>query len=88
MPTTRGFTLIEVSIALVILALGSLSLYSIWSTTLNRTAYAGIDTRAQYLAQNLITEASLLRYASVGTISGTEDEFDWVLTTELVAGPP
>ena len=59
MMRTRGFTLIEVLVALAIVAFGLAALFSVTNQTAHATSYLREKTFAQWIALNRITEARL-----------------------------
>jgi general secretion pathway protein I len=89
-PVARGFTLIEVMIALVIVALGMMAV----NTQLNRYVVGAIfiedKTLASWIATNKVTELSLLReWPAIGE-SSDEVEFAsrrWHVRTEVAETP-
>lgn len=56
---TRGFTLVEVLVALAIVAIGLTALFAATSQTVRASAYLREKTLAQWIALNRITEARL-----------------------------
>jgi general secretion pathway protein I len=57
--TSRGFTLIEVMVALAIVAFGLTALFATTTQTVDASAYLRDKTLAQWIALNRITEARL-----------------------------
>lgn len=89
-PAVRGFTLIEVMIALVIVSLGMMAV----NTQLNRYVVGAIyiedKTLASWIATNTVTELSLLRdWPAIGE-SSQDIEFAsrrWHVRTEVASSP-
>ena len=85
----RGFTLIEVLIALVLLAVGLLALQALGVSAARSTAWAERNSRAAALATRYLEEALLdLRHARVPPqLCLTTDKEDRVSRTVSVAEP-
>src|SRR5512139_235898 len=71
----RGFTLIEVLAALVIVALGMLGVIEAVTQTARNGTYLRDKTLAHWIAMNLITERRLLANAPEVSKSSDEVEF-------------
>lgn len=72
---TRGFTLIEVLAALVIVALGMLGVIQAVTQTARNGTYLREKTLAHWIAMNVITENRLL--ATPPEVAETSDEVDF-----------
>ena len=78
--TERGFTLLEVLVALVILAAGLAAFYQTFGTGLMAEAAAEQDRRTTEAAQNLLAELSGARVLQDGVTSGERpDGLRWTL---------
>jgi general secretion pathway protein I len=66
----RGFTLLEVMVAIAILGIALLGLLGLHHQSLQSVIRAQQSTRASMLAQAVMTEAELERYPDVGRSSG------------------
>ena len=66
----RGFTLLEVMIAIAILGIALLGLLGLHHQSLQSVIRAQQSTRASMLAQAVMTEAELERYPDLGRSSG------------------
>jgi len=78
--TERGFTLLEVLVALVILAAGLAAFYQTFGTGLMAGTAAEQERRTTEAAQNLLAELSGLRVIQNGVTSGERpDGLRWVL---------
>ncbi|HTW89644.1 MAG TPA: prepilin-type N-terminal cleavage/methylation domain-containing protein [Candidatus Binataceae bacterium] len=67
----RGFTLLEVMIAVAVLGIAMMALLALDHQDLQGVIRARELTQASMLAQNLMTQAELDRYPDLGTTSGT-----------------
>ena len=67
---TRGFTLIEVMVAMAILGIALLGLLSLHHQSIQSVIRAQEETRASMLAQAVMTEAELERYPDLGMTHG------------------
>lgn len=66
---TRGFTLVEIMVALLVLTVGFLGVIGLLYTTIDRNRFAGQITEATTLAQDKIEQLKALGYAAAGTNS-------------------
>jgi len=66
----RGFTLLEVMVAIAILGTALVSLLSLHHQSMQSVIRAQDMTRASMLAQAVMTEAELERFPDLGTSSG------------------
>jgi general secretion pathway protein I len=86
----RGFTLIEVLVALVVVGLGMLAVIQTVSQTANNTAYMRDKTIAHWIAMNKLTEVRLQPSAPPVDKSSDEVEMagrDWRWTMEVKQTP-
>lgn len=86
----RGFSLIEVLAALVVVSLGMLGVIEAVSQTANNTAYLRDKTLAHWVAMNRLTEMRL--EAQTPRIAKSSDELEmagrrWRWTTEVTQTP-
>lgn len=80
----KGFTLIEVLVALAVLAIGLTTLVKVTSQNTIQTAYLKDKTLAQWVAVNKVNEIKLLpEWPNTGTSKGTEEmanqEWQWMM---------
>ena len=66
----RGFTLIEVMVAMAILGIALLGLLSLHHQSMQSVIRAQEETRASMLAQAVMTESELERYPDLGMTHG------------------
>lgn len=86
----RGFSLIEVLAALVVVSLGMLGVIEAVSQTANNTAYLRDKTLAHWVAMNRLTEIRL--EAQTPRVAKSSDELEmagrrWRWTTEVTQTP-
>lgn len=89
---SAGFTLIEVVVAMAVVALGLLAVFRVVSDTVNNTSHLRDRTFAEWIADNLLTEIRLRgSLPSVGSASGTVDyagrEWAWESTVSETPVP-
>jgi general secretion pathway protein I len=70
---SAGFTLIEVMVALAVIAIALMALLSLQHQTLQSVVRASDMTKAALLAQELMTQAETGPFPGLGTTSGTFD---------------
>ena len=76
--TQQGFTLIETLVALSLMALVSVSVYSVFSTSIRGSEKSENAILAVRLAKSKLNELSLAGALEMGTQQGTTDHgFDW-----------
>lgn len=75
--SANGFSLIEVLVALVILAIGLGTLYSAFSTALGASGRADSHLAATHLAQSLLDQQTTGRIFKPGVTRGRQDQFAW-----------
>lgn len=78
----KAFTLIEVMVALAVLAIGMMTLIKVSSQSIVQTAYLKDKTIAQWVAINKVNEVKLLgKFPKTGTSKGSEimadQEWQW-----------
>ena len=87
---TRGFTLIEVLVALIVVGLGMLAVIQTVSQTANNTSYMRDKTIAHWIAMNQLTQVRLQPSAPAIDKSSDEVEMagrDWRWTMEVKQTP-
>ena len=89
---SKGFTLIEVMIALLVLGLALSALIRTVGSTSGNTAWLQDKTFAHWVAMNQLTELQIERaWPRAGTIKGTEEmserEWDWEATISNTPDP-
>lgn len=82
---SRGFTLIEITIALLVLAIGLLGLLALFPVGFNASRKAGNTTQAAILAQKYVEDLKRVGYTNL--ITNTPDgEAGWVEEGTTAAG--
>lgn len=74
-PTALGFTLIEVVVAIAIVALGMMAVFRVVSDTINNTGYLRDRTLATWIADNRLVEMRLT--GELPSVDETEGELDY-----------
>jgi general secretion pathway protein I len=78
---THGYTLIEVLVAMVILAMSLTVLFRIFSTGLNNVGVSADYSRAVLIAETQLAQAGISVSLETGVLDGTVDErFYWTRT--------
>ncbi|MGD2012506.1 MAG: prepilin-type N-terminal cleavage/methylation domain-containing protein [Desulfobacterales bacterium] len=90
--TTSGFTLLEVMVAIAILAIVLVSVYRMHSQTLAMNTAARFYTQAPMLAQSKLAQIEVDSAGITGTDSGDFGDkfpgFTWRMSTEEVTSEP
>lgn len=86
----KAFTLIEVMVALAVLAIGMMTLVKVSSQSIVQTAYLKDKTIAQWIAINKVNEVKLSgSFPKTGTSKGSEimadQEWQWKLKISTTA---
>lgn len=82
----RGFTLIEVVVALLVLSIASAVIFSGFSTGLRNARTADDYAQAVLIAQSKLTPTGIAEPLSAGVESGQEmDKYSWTVRVDPVA---
>jgi general secretion pathway protein I len=87
--SARGFSLLEVLVAFVILALVGTALFRLFSGSLNNASAADDYSRAALVAESILAEAASARPLRVATQQGTVDDgrIEWTTRVALYTPP-
>ena len=80
----KGFSLLEVIVALAIMAIGYMTVFNLFSVSINAVGISDQYQRAVGLANSKLSEIEMLNYETAAT-SGTfenEENFEWSLNIE------
>lgn len=88
LPTQAGFSLIEVVVALAIVALILGAIYQVSNGAVRSTARTDNYLRALAMAQSRLAEASAMPVLKVGTVLGSADGVAWSRSIKPFAAPP
>lgn len=80
----RGFTVLEVLIAISIMSIGIVSALELFSGSLGLAGAAAKQTRAIILGRSVMDGALWRSDLEEGEVTGEEEEFLWRLTTQRV----
>lgn len=86
----RGFSLLELIIAIGVLAIGLVGILQIFPVGLRATYRSGMITKATFLAQNKMEEVNMADFDAIKDplpkilLSGTEGDFDWEMNISEV----
>jgi general secretion pathway protein I len=85
----RGFSLLEVLVAFVILSLVATALFRLFSGALNNAAAADDYSRAVLVGESAIAEVAATRPLREGTAQGTADDgrIEWTTKVEPYVAP-
>jgi type II secretion system protein I len=72
-----GFTMVEIIVALVILSTSMLAIFGVLSTCSRASYHSRQLTKAELIAESLMTQAMLKQPISYETIQGTQEPFTW-----------
>ena len=83
----NGFTLIEVMVAILILLIGILGFYGLWSRVAKYRYYTNKLGEAIFLAKSKIEEFNVINYNALEDGGASEDSFriEWKIN-EIVSG--
>jgi len=82
--TQRGFTLLEVMVAVAVMSIGIVGALQLFSGSLRLVGEADRQTRALVLGRSLVDEAMWRAILEEGTTTGEEGEYRWALTTRPI----
>lgn len=86
----RGFSLLELIIAVGVLAIGLVGVLQIFPVGLRASKRAGTITRAAFLAQNKMEEVKMAGFDAITELppriplSGSESDFEWEIFIEEI----
>ena len=86
----KGFSLLELIIAVGVLAIGLVGVLQIFPVGLRASQRAGMITRAAFLAQNKIEEVKMAGFDAITelppkiALSGSEDDFEWEIFIDKI----
>ena len=86
--TQKGFSLIEVVVALAIVALMLGAIYQVSNGAVRSTVRTDNYLRALAMAQSRLAEASAMPVLKVGTVLGSTDGVAWSTSIKPFAAPP
>lgn len=75
--TGKGFTMIEIVVALTILSITIVAMFGALSTCSTAAYHARMLTQSVLLAESLLTESSLHGYTAFETTEGQNDLYRW-----------
>ncbi|MFA5388481.1 MAG: prepilin-type N-terminal cleavage/methylation domain-containing protein [Candidatus Omnitrophota bacterium] len=87
----RGFSLLELIIAIAVLAVGLIGVLQIFPIGLRASQRAGMMTKASFLAQNKIEDVKLAGFEAITELppkiplSGRDGDFDWSIEIDNVS---
>ena len=85
---TKGFTLLEVLVALAVLAIAMISIFKLQGQTIQMSAKARFLTVAPHLAQAKLAEVELQDIKEAGDdsggFSGDHTDYNWAVTVEEI----
>ncbi len=80
----KGFTLLEVLLAMTIMAIGIVATLELFSGSLRLAGSSASQTEALVLAKSLLDEALWRSDIQEETRSGSEGKYSWVLESRLI----
>jgi len=80
----KGFTLLEVMVAVAVMSMGIVGALQLFSGSLRLAGEADRQTRAMVLGRSLIDEALWRSILEEGTQTGQEGEYTWTVTTRPI----
>ncbi|MDR0249895.1 MAG: type II secretion system GspH family protein [Burkholderiales bacterium] len=83
----RGFSLLEVLVAFVVLALIGTALFRLFGGAMNNAASADAWSRAVQVAQNQLAQAAAVHPLSATSASGRDGDVQWSLRVEPYTPP-
>ena len=91
MKKNRGFSLLELIIAIAVLAIGLVGVLQIFPIGLKASQRAGMMTKAAFLAQNKIEDVKLAGFDAITELppkiplSGRDGDFEWAIKIDEIA---
>ncbi len=91
MKKNRGFSLLELIIAIAVLAVGLVGVLQIFPIGLRASQRAGMMTKASFLAQNKIEDIKLAGFDAIIELppkiplSGEDGDFEWVIKIDNIS---
>ena len=87
--SNRGFTLIEIVVALLVLAIASAAIFEGFSIGFRNARTADDFSQAILIAQSKLAPAGVSEPLSPGTTSGRElDKYDWTVNIDALEAAP
>jgi len=89
--SSKGFSLLELIIAIAVLAIGLVGVLQIFPIGLRASQRAGMMTKASFLAQNKIEDVKLAGFDAIAELppkiplSGKDGDFEWVVKIDNVS---
>jgi general secretion pathway protein I len=90
MKKNRGFSLLELIIAIAVLAVGLVGVLQIFPIGLRASQRAGMMTKASFLAQNKIEDVKLAGFDAITELppkiplSGKDGDFEWAIKIDNI----
>jgi len=87
----KGFSLLELIIAIAVLAVGLVGVLQIFPIGLRASQTAGMMTKASFLAQNKIEDVKLAGFDAITELppkiplSGRDGDFEWAIKIDEIA---
>jgi len=87
----KGFSLLELIIAIAVLAVGLVGVLQIFPIGLRASQRAGMMTKAAFLAQNKIEDVKLAGFDAITELppkiplSGRDGDFEWAIKIDEIA---
>ncbi len=91
MDKNRGFSLLELIIAIAVLAVGLVGVLQIFPIGLRASQRAGMMTKASFLAQNKIEDVKLAGFDAITELppkiplSGKDGDFEWAIKIDNIS---
>jgi general secretion pathway protein I len=91
MNSKRGFSLLELIIAIAVLAVGLVGVLQIFPIGLRASQRAGMMTKASFLAQNKIEDVKLAGFDAITELppkiplSGRDGDFEWAIKIDNIS---
>jgi len=91
MDKKRGFSLLELIIAIAVLAIGLVGVLQIFPIGLRASQRAGMMTKASFLAQNKIEDVKLAGFDAITELppkiplSGKDGDFEWAIKIDNIS---